>query len=814
MIDVCISTHDNLPELPAVLDSILPQRDVLGGAVRMVDNGSMDGGPDWVRRNRPWVEVIELGSNRGPGASRNAALRGSGTPWVLLLDGDCSLAAGCVEALLRDREEHPAEVYSARMVYAGNPGLIYYDAGQAHCLGLMCLENVQVSSRSAVPPKRDPGAVSTSAFLVAKEAARSAGLFDEDYFFFGEDLDFSLRLRASGGRLRHVPEAVVLHHKPLPGSAQAGGERFRRTDLRSRRQGPNRWRTLLKVCGAWTLLRTAPLQLLYGACETVNALREGAVWQHLRGVLGFWADLPRVLRERRRVQATRRVDDRELFADTPLPWRSEVMAVPGAGLLRRALERACGLFWAAALAMLLGAARPAAAEPGRCPDCSLVVIGLDDVRADRVAARGGGPGPALRLDRFAQDAVVFTQAVSPAPWTLPAFISLFTSLHPSRHGVVNRYSDFSAEPPVPASLAKSCPAARTLAQVLRGRGLRTAAFTGGAGVTGSYGLAAGFEVYEDSSTFGGFGRSVPKALSWLDSLKSGERFFLFVHGYDAHPFNPEHFSEKEAADFRRRRDDGFDKKPRPAGRAERRKLIWLYDEAMARLDRNLAPLLDRLDRPDLRGRVLVAVVGDHGEELFEHGGVDHGLTLYDEVLRVPLLLRLPGAPARRVDFQVRTLDLMPTLLDLLGAAPDPALAAQMEGVSLLPALRGEAMELDAFSETDYLLHSFLRSLRTSDGWKAIHDRSSLATRLFRLAQDTGEKKDLAEAEPVRLRSLEERLLTTGDPEPLAAGTRGTVKGRWKTVREGERTWSFDLWQDPLRARPGRPEREASGLWPR
>jgi len=435
-----------------------------------------------------------------------------------------------------------------------------------------------------------------------------------------------------------------------------------------------------------------------------------------------------------------------------------------------------------------------------CPGCSLVVIGLDDVRADRIAPSAGKPGWTPRLDRFAAGAVVFTQAVSPAPWTLPSFMSLFTALHPSRHGVVNRYSDPSAEPPIDAQLSKLCPGARTLAEVLRGKGLRTAAFTGGAGLAGTSGLSSGFEVYSDSVAFGGFERCVPQALSWLDSRKPDERFFLFVHGYDAHGFNPAHFPPAEVEAFRARRDDGIAGAIKPASRRERRLRRRRYDEALRRLDRNLSALLDRLDRPDLRGRVIVAVVGDHGEELFEHGGVDHGLTLYDELLRVPLLLRVPGVKRRRVDFQVRTLDLMPTLLDLLGVEADPALAAQMEGVSLLPALRGEEMSLDAFSETDFLLHAGLRGLRTADGWKAVYDRRSQTTRLFRRSSDPDERRDLAAGEPARRQSLEERILQAFDREPLAPEVRGSVEGRWKTVREEGKTWVFDLWTDPMRGR--------------
>ncbi|MBI3552418.1 MAG: glycosyltransferase [Elusimicrobia bacterium] len=345
MIDVCVSTHNNLPELPAVLDSIFSQRENFQGRVFVIDNGSTDGGPDWVRRNRPWVEVLEQGQNRGPCASRNAALREPGAEWVLLLDGDCSLAPKFAQALMRDRETNPAEVYSGRTVYAAEPDRIYYDAGSAHFLGLLCLENVQASSGRAFAPTREPGAVSTSALLVSREAARRAGFFDEGYFFFGEDLDFSLRLRALGFRLRHVPEAVVLHHKPLPGSEPAAAEDRRRSALRSQRQGPNRWRTLLKVCRGRTLLRAAPLHLAYQSIEGLNALREGNVTEHAGGWVRLAKDLHSVLSARRSVQASRSVEDAELFGNPALSWRPEILALPGAGLLKRLLELACAFSW-------------------------------------------------------------------------------------------------------------------------------------------------------------------------------------------------------------------------------------------------------------------------------------------------------------------------------------------------------------------------------------------------------------------------------------------------------------------------------------
>ena len=313
--------------------------------MRVFDNGSTDGGPAWVRRRHPDVEVVELGRNRGPGASRNAALGWPGAPRVLLLDGDCSLASGCAAALRRALASQPADVCSARVVYAGDSGRIYYDAGAAHFLGLLCMENVQAQAEGAAPVTRTPGAVSTSALLVSRAAAARAGGFDEGYFFFGEDLDFSLRLRAGGACLRHVPEAVVRHHKPLPGSAAAGPQASRRERLRCRWQGPNRWRTLLKTCRAPTLLRTLPLQLAYAMLEAGDALRRGGGWEHARGMAGLLADLPRLRRERRRVQSSRVVEDGVLFGAPPLGWRAEALALPGAGRLKDLLDRACARLW-------------------------------------------------------------------------------------------------------------------------------------------------------------------------------------------------------------------------------------------------------------------------------------------------------------------------------------------------------------------------------------------------------------------------------------------------------------------------------------
>ena len=387
----------------------------------------------------------------------------------------------------------------------------------------------------------------------------------------------------------------------------------------------------------------------------------------------------------------------------------------------------------------------------------IVLVVVDTLRADRVGAASGGIGRGTpELDRFAKTAVVFTSARSPSSWSLPAALSLMTSMQPSRHGVLNRYRDFLAEPPVPIHLKDERPDARTLAEVLRAAGWRTAAFTGGAGWAGESGLASGFEVFDDSPTFSGFERTVPAALRWLDAVKPGERFFLLVHGYDVHPFYPGRLPAPLLARHKALRSAGIEGKPVAATDAEKRALTQSYDQAVAAMDRRLAPLLGRLlrgERPD----TAVVITGDHGEELFDHGGVDHGMTLFEEVLRVPLLVRAPGLRPRRIAASVSLIDLMPTFLELAGVIWDAALGAQMEGASLRPLLEGRPLELDTFAETDYLLSTALRAVVTRDGWKGIWDRSADRMSLYRLAEDPGERRDLSKERADEAAGLEHRL---------------------------------------------------------
>jgi len=449
------------------------------------------------------------------------------------------------------------------------------------------------------------------------------------------------------------------------------------------------------------------------------------------------------------------------------------------------------------ISLVLGLLSPAlfAAAAPQAPDAprGVVLVIVDTLRYDRV----GRATP--RIERFAKDATVFTAAHSQAPWSLPSATSLFTSMQPSRHGLLNRYVDFSADPLVLARLGQVTPEARTIGEVFREDGWKTAAFTGGAGFAGEIGLSAGFDVYDDSPTFSGLDRTVPLALKWLSTLKPSDRFLLIVHGYDVHPYRPGALKPDVLAAYKRMREARLENKPVQSTPAERKAIVAAYDKQVKEMDARLAPLFARLDEKDLRDRVLVALTADHGQELFDRGGVDHGSTLFEEMLHVPLIVRLPGAAASRVDSPARLVDLMPTFMDYAGIRADASLSSQMDGVSLRPLLEGRPLPLDSFAETDFLLSVSLRSVLTRDGWKAVLDRQTNKLSLYRLADDPGELKDVAAEHADVAASLGERLRGAWKARGLDAD--GARRGIWKALRpQGKALQLYDLSSDPYLTR--------------
>ena len=322
--------------------------------------------------------------------------------------------------------------------------------------------------------------------------------------------------------------------------------------------------------------------------------------------------------------------------------------------------------------MLLSAACGKRAENAPRPNVLLVTI--DTVRADHLGAYGDRDAETPNLDRLAASGARFDEAVSAVPLTLPSHATILSGVLPPHHGLRNNG-------------AGRFPAAReTLATHLAANGWRTGAFVGSYVLDHRFGLARGFETYDDAiprdpSAPGALeaerpGREVvDHALAWL-AASDPRPFFAWVHLYDAHaPYDP-------PEPFRSRHRD------------------HLYDGEVASVDFQVGRLLDWLEKSGRAQNTIVAVAADHGEALGEHGELTHGFLLYEPTLRVPFILRAPGMARRTVETPVSLADLAPTVAGLAG---EPLAAAGLDGRDLSGALRAgtEPASADLYSESEY-----------------------------------------------------------------------------------------------------------------
>jgi choline-sulfatase len=365
---------------------------------------------------------------------------------------------------------------------------------------------------------------------------------------------------------------------------------------------------------------------------------------------------------------------------------------------------------------------------------NLVLITLDTVRADHLGCYGDAAAETPALDRLAREGVRFAQASSAVPLTLPSHSSLLSGLLPLHHGLRNNGSGAFPE------------GTATLATALSGQGWRTGAFVGAFVLDHRFGLARGFDVYDDeierdpnageSLEAERPGRMVmDRALAWLsgpgETKGPARPFFLWVHLYDAHaPYTP-------LSPWRERHPG------RP------------YDGEIAEVDAQVGRLMAELEHRGLAASTVVAVAADHGEGLGEHGELTHGLLLYEPTLRVPLLVRAPGVPAGQVvKTPVSLVDVAPTLAGLLGTSlPAP----HLDGRDLSAALRnrGEPAPADVYAETQYPAifgWSPLAALRRRD----LKYIAAPRPELYDLSRDPGEKKSL-ETDTTTLKGFAARI---------------------------------------------------------
>ncbi|MDE2978012.1 MAG: sulfatase [Acidobacteriota bacterium] len=372
------------------------------------------------------------------------------------------------------------------------------------------------------------------------------------------------------------------------------------------------------------------------------------------------------------------------------------------------------------------------------PRPNIVLYVVDTVRADRLGVYGYEKPTSPRLDAFAEGAVLFENAYAQSSWTRPAVASLFTGLLPPAHRTVGRRSVLPDD-------------ATTLAEILAAHGYEGLGLVRNPNVGRAFGFAQGFtrfrsEDRERDETM------LERVRLWLDERQDAEApFFLFLHAIDPHgPYDPapefeEMFEAGGApAHYRTVRYllglNRGDVEP-DSGTAEA--LSRLYDAEVAQNDRAFGELLDELEDRGLVEDTAVIYVSDHGEEFAEHGRWEHGLSLYEEVLRVPLIMRLPGVPARRVEAPAQHIDLLPTLLGYLGIEPPPT-----DGRDLLAERRRGGAPLDVYAHLDVDGHRAASVIRGR--FKLVLPLSpsqGTAPMLFDLDADPGELEDLAGDRP-------------------------------------------------------------------
>ena len=338
---------------------------------------------------------------------------------------------------------------------------------------------------------------------------------------------------------------------------------------------------------------------------------------------------------------------------------------------------------------------------------NVVIVTLDTTRADVLSAYATDQVETPALDRLSREGTVFEQATTTVPLTLPAHCSLFTGLIPPHHGVRD-----NVDPPLGDAFT-------TLAEVLRGNGARTAAFVGSAVVDARRGLAQGFDLYSDGQRGNRNPRLrrpanvvVDEANAWL--VRQQTPFFAWVHLYDAHA--PHTLPEP----YRTMYED------------------VPYLGAIAFMDSQLQRLLKVLDDHQQTEHTMVIVAADHGESLGDHGEAGHGIFVYQSTVRIPLIVRVPRFSPKRVSDLVRIMDVMPTVLDVLGVHERPT-----DGTSLVGLMTGRIahLDLDAYSESLYPRRFGWAELRTirAGRFKFV---SAPRPELYDLEKDPAETRNL------------------------------------------------------------------------
>jgi arylsulfatase A-like enzyme len=458
------------------------------------------------------------------------------------------------------------------------------------------------------------------------------------------------------------------------------------------------------------------------------------------------------------------------------------------------------MWFAALLAGCSGSSGPTAADPVGPPapivapappvvpeGVDVVFVVLDTLRADALTQYGAARPTSPNLSDFVRTATRFDAAYAPAPWTVPSTATILTGLHPLRHGM-RHVGDV-----MPATI-------ETLAERLAGAGWRTAAYSHNTNVSKKTGYDQGFQSFTstdgDIFAYPNAGVLRKEVGAWFTQVGAA-RSFLYLQPMNCH--GPYRVPKSRSATLLGRSPSRAFAYYQGPMRAILRKgdlsaraqvnarytasLREQYDTAVRYATDEVGKLFADLEARGRYDNALIVLTADHGEELFDHGGFSHGYSLHDELLHVPLWVKLPGQRrASIVGDTVSLADLVPTVLDALAVpivAP-PGAPPPLDGRSLTPLLRGEPLPArPLLFDVDWKRRAVAQGVQ--DGaWKLIDIRQNYeglsdVTRLYDHAADPDEQHDLSEAQPAKVAELQV-LLTT-----LAKAATGEEKGALQNV---------------------------------
>ncbi len=397
------------------------------------------------------------------------------------------------------------------------------------------------------------------------------------------------------------------------------------------------------------------------------------------------------------------------------------------------------------------------------PGVNVIFMLVDALRPDFLPPYGGDPEVAPAIARLASESLVYEKVIAQSSCTKPSMPSMFTSRLPSQ-----LYPTLfaAATEHVPITVPKGV---ATLPELLRARGYVTVGFAANPLLRSQWGNESGFSAYRfverPCKGFENYGTATnvrELALAWLDRYRGAAPFFLYLHFMDVHskPCDLE-YEATTGRDLQRRQ----------------------YRERVAYTDREIGRLLDALRKKGLDDKTIVVLTADHGEELGDHNGTRHCQTLFEESIRIPLMVRLPGRrPVARIATPVRGLDVMPTILALLGMPFDPQ---RLAGVVLPP--------FGPANDGRPLISQKPRQAALRDGdWKLIEVYAEPEAKraqyrgarvlLFNLADDPGERRNVSDEHPERVTELRRRLTElqsgthTTQGVPLSPEEQKTLRG--------------------------------------